>query len=930
MRYPPTHAAPSDSAPFKQRRPKALRTVLSAGVALAFGLTPAFTLASPAAADSGTLAIDAGATAIEGNDVIFSLHYTGLLGATYLLSTSAGSALPGLDYTSALTPSSVTFVTGGAPQTASVHVKTTNDSVYEDPETFSLIATSTDNPDSTTATGEITDTDKAPTYTISATSPVTEGATAHSNVTATLSTVSGADTDVTLNTDDGTATAADYTPLTDVHVLIPAGQLSSTPSPIAITDDGIKDSADTETFSVDATATPVSLPVSRSVDVSIVDRQSAPKLTLSESASSVPEGSTVTYTVTASGTSDLPMTVSWDAVAAPVTSGTNAATPGDDFPYPSDRSMQIPATETTAEFTITPPVDHLNELPENFAVQLVSPDNATLGTTSKVTTVITDGVADTAPVLDVTPTSVTEGNTGISTKTFTVTLDKKSGRTVTARWFTVDDTAMAGRDYKFASGTLTFPAGTVKQTLTVDIIGDTIYEGDGEDFDIAFTPPLGESTPSFVMESPVEITIADDDTAPTFTFGSVSVVEGDAAAPVLLPIKLSNASNEAITFDVGDAVGHVPAATAIDGEDQPDGDFQLLSDTVTILAGTTTGYAVVLVNGDTTYEPDEIAYLEAEVDSGDVTPPTLQTSTFTIQNDDKVPTFEVNLVTGTVTGSSQDDMVFVFTFAGGSVDGSKPASDNDFVYPEMVLGGVPGGTDTGSIVPIAEVMLNADTTVEPAETILVTGHSVSGGGTAISGVITILDGTTTGPPPNDGVSLSANKNVVDGGGPVTLSGVTTPGATVQPMAKPYGNANLVPYGAPITASGSGSFSFTGNLINSGVVFGARSNSVDSPEVTVSLRGMPTLTGGSLTAGSVTFTVTGMPKISGQTLSVQAQTASGGWTTIGSGPTTAAGTWTHTFTGLKSGTFVVFHAVTNSNSAIALLKGTSASKRVGIR
>jgi hypothetical protein len=288
------------------------------------------------------------------------------------------------------------------------------------------------------------------------------------------------------------------------------------------------------------------------------------------------------------------------------------------------------------------------------------------------------------------------------------------------------------------------------------------------------------------------------------------------------------------------------------------------------------------------------------------------------------------LVTGTVTGTSQDDMGFVFTFAGGSVNGSKPASDNDFTYPIMIIGAVPAGTDSGSVVPIAEVMLTADTTVEPAETIIVTGHNIIGGGTAIEGVITILDGTTTGPPPDNGVSLTASKNVVDGGGPVVLSGITTPGATVQPMAKPYGNANLVPYGAPITASGSGSFSFTGTLTNSGVVFGARSNSVDSPEVTVSLRGMPTLTGGSLTAGSVTFTVTGMPKINGQTLSVQAQTASGGWTTIGSGSAVAAGTWTHTFTGLKSGTFVVFHAVSNSNSSIALLKGTSASKRVGIR
>jgi len=921
MRYPPTHAAPSDSAPFKKRRPKALRTVLSASVAMVFGLTPAVMLASPAAAAQNDLTI-APASAVEGNDVIFSLSYAGLGPADYLLSTGGVTALPGSDYTAVPVPQTVHFNPGDLAKT--IHVKTTNDATFESDETFTLYASSSGNGDTAQATGTITDTDSPPTYSLTATSPITESPTAKSTVTATLSNTSGSDTTITLNTVDGTATAADYLPLTDAVMTIPAGQLSATQD-ISITDDGIKDTYDTETFTVNAQATPVSLPLGRSIQIGIVDAQAAPKLTLNSDVAEVDEGSTVTYTVRASGLSELPMRVSWDAVAAPVKNGTDAATPVTDFPYPSNRTVEIAAGTDSVEFSITPMDDDLNELPEDFAVQLVTPENAVLGSATKVVTEINDSSSDTAPVVaTIAPTTVTEGNSGITTKTFTATLDKKSGRTVTAHWETDDiGEATSGKDYKFGSGNLVFPAGTLTQTFTVDIIGDTVDEGDSEDFGIDFTGLDGES-PASLTDSSVDVTITDDDAAPTFTFDNVSTLEGDSANPVLLPIKLSNASNLPITFHVADAA-HTPPATALDSGALTSGDFQLLNDTVTVLPGATTAYAVVLVNGDKMYETDELAYLEASVDNGigdgEVTPPTTETLTLTIQNDDQAPTIEVNsvsghegdtvAVTGTVTGSAQDDIPFNFTFTGAAVSGSVAAGDGDFTYPTFPLVFIPGGTDTGTVLPIANVTLTEDTVAEPDETILVTGRPVGAIGTVVSGVITIL-ASDNGGPPGSGITLTANKSFVRGGGQVTLSGVTTGGASVQLWAKPYGNATMVPFGAPVIAGTSGAFFFNAPLTTSGVVFAAKSGTDTSDEVTVYLQQYPAIVGGSNAKGSVTLMVTGMPRMPNLLVAVQKMNANGTWSTIGSGKTLEGGTWTHTFTGFKSGTFVTFHALAAAN------------------
>src|SRR5204862_3444747 len=61
-----------------------------------------------------------------------------------------------------------------------------------------------------------------------------------------------------------------------------------------------------------------------------------------------------------------------------------------------------------------------------------------------------------APTLTIGNASVTEGNSGTTAATFTVTLAPTSTQTVTVAYATANGTATAGGDYAAEGGTLTF------------------------------------------------------------------------------------------------------------------------------------------------------------------------------------------------------------------------------------------------------------------------------------------------------------------------------------------------------------------------------------------------------------------------------------------------------------------------------------------
>lgn len=83
------------------------------------------------------------------------------------------------------------------------------------------------------------------------------------------------------------------------------------------------------------------------------------------------------------------------------------------------------------------------------------------------------------PALSINDVSVIEGNNNNTTAaTFTVSLSQATTGTVLVNFMTANGSAIAGDDYNFVSGTLTFNPGETTKTITVAVKGDKTRESD--------------------------------------------------------------------------------------------------------------------------------------------------------------------------------------------------------------------------------------------------------------------------------------------------------------------------------------------------------------------------------------------------------------------------------------------------------------------
>jgi PKD repeat protein len=127
-------------------------------------------------------------------------------------------------------------------------------------------------------------------------------------------------------------------------------------------------------------------------------------------------------------------------------------------------------------------------------------DGATSITTQQIT------VAS-LPNITLNDPTITEGNSGSSNITFTITLNQASTQTVSVAYNTSNITALAGSDYTASSGTITFAAGEISKTITIAILGDTIAESTE-----TFALNLSNAVNATITKNQGTATILDDDT----------------------------------------------------------------------------------------------------------------------------------------------------------------------------------------------------------------------------------------------------------------------------------------------------------------------------------------------------------------------------------------------------------------------------------
>jgi hypothetical protein len=199
---------------------------------------------------------------------------------------------------------------------------------------------------------------------------------------------------------------------------------------------------------------------------------------------------------------------------------------------------------------------------------------------------------DMPPSILITDAVVLEGNSGTTSNlVFQVRLSTVSGKTVSVDYTIANGTATAGSDYQPANGTLTFPPGTILQTVTVRVNGDDVVEPDE-----TVLVNLSNVANATIGRGQGVGKILNDEELPSLTVTDASVSEVDSGTTnAVFAVLLSIASGQTVTVDFATADG-----TAFAGSD-----YIAVSRTLSFPPGTTLINVNVQVFGDALQEPDE-------------------------------------------------------------------------------------------------------------------------------------------------------------------------------------------------------------------------------------------------------------------------------------------------------------------------------------
>jgi hypothetical protein len=427
---------------------------------------------------------------------------------------------------------------------------------------------------------------------------------------------------VNYGTADGSATAgSDYSAVSGTLVFAD-GELSKTFT-IPIVNDGASEPAETLRLALSGVTDLETLGSQSTATVTIQDSSTALFLTMNSI--DVPEGD--------SGTTNAVVTVSLSAatgraVTADFSTVSGTATSGVDF-TPVSGSLSF-APGFTAQ-TINVPIigDTLNEANETFQVVLTNPTNASVANSSLVR-IIND---DPLPSLSISDVSVSEGNSGMVSAVFNVSLSPASGRVLSVGYATANGTATAASDYTATSGRVTFNPGETLKTITVQVLGDTVIEPD-ETFLVNLSSPSNVT----VSDSQAIGTILNDDTqGGVISFSQSSYSVGESDGLVTITVNRTNDLSAAATVDyaTSDDTGSatvVPCST-ITGIASSRCDFTTALGTLRFGAGENTKTFTVLISQDNYVEGPETVTLTLSNPTGGAILATPSSAILTVTDD---------------------------------------------------------------------------------------------------------------------------------------------------------------------------------------------------------------------------------------------------------------------------------------------------------
>lgn len=273
---------------------------------------------------------------------------------------------------------------------------------------------------------------------------------------------------VVYQTANGSATAgSDY-------VAVPATTLTFAPGDttksVSVTINGDTVVEGDETFFLNlSSAVGVTMLNPSSGTATITNDDFPPKFSVNDV--SVVEGNSgtksATFTVTRSGVTTASSSVMYQTM-------NGSATAGSDYLALPATTLNFAPGDTAKSVSVTILGDTTVEFDETFFLNLSSPVGAAIDDGLGTATITNDDAATAAPSLAVNDVTVTEGNFGTKTATFTVTRSGSTAGTTAVSYQTMNGSAVAGSDYTGAGpATLNFAPGETTKAIPITIIGDT-------------------------------------------------------------------------------------------------------------------------------------------------------------------------------------------------------------------------------------------------------------------------------------------------------------------------------------------------------------------------------------------------------------------------------------------------------------------------
>jgi hypothetical protein len=535
-------------------------------------------------ASIGDVTVTEGNTGSTQATFTVSLDRPGTAPVSVRAGTADGTATAPGDYTTVSGP--VTFAPGETSKPFTVPV--VGDTAIEPDETFTVHLSDPSGVEIVDVQGIgtiVNDDRELPRLSIGDSS-VTEGnsGTTQASFTIAMDRTATGPVNVHWATGDGTATApADYT-TSSGDATIPAGQ-TSVPVSVPVAGDTVVEPDETFTVTL---SNPAGAEITDGQGVgTIVNDDPVGPARLSIGDATVAEGN--------SGTTPATFTIGLNQPAANevrvhwATGDGTATAPGDYTTSSGDAT--IPAGQTSVPVNVPIVGDTVIEPDETFTVVLSNPVGAEIVDGQGVGTIVNDDRE--RPRLSIGDSSVTEGNSGTTQASFTITMDRTATAPVSVHWATGDGTATAPGDYTASGGDATIPVGQTSVAVSVPIVGDLLFEPDE-----TFTVSLSGAMAADILDGQGVGTIRNDDpdTPPDLRVDDVTISEGDAgntAATFTISLNHPSPNEVRVHWATGNGTATAP------------GDYLTAAGDETFAPGDTSRRVNVPVVGDTVVEPDE-------------------------------------------------------------------------------------------------------------------------------------------------------------------------------------------------------------------------------------------------------------------------------------------------------------------------------------